>query len=158
MDEVEQSSLNRMFFSSMILIDCGLSCHGEAQCFSYWWEDFQAYVLSIWLQFNNTKWIIPRWSYYTHNINFLLWSSVFGVVCQSIAFCNVEHWRKRLIFVTCNKMSQWIFSQRVWGTETPSLLMSPIFFRWWPIMDWDVLRSSANSRVLLHGLHSTNSL
>ena len=32
------------------------------------------------------------------------------------------------------------------------------FFKWWQIVDWDVLRSSANSRVLLHRLYSTNSL
>ena len=40
----------------------------------------------------------------------------------------------------------------------PSLLTFPIFFKQQLILEWDILRSSAHSQVLLHGLHSTNSL
>ena len=39
-----------------------------------------------------------------------------------------------------------------------SLLTFPIFFMLYQIVDWDLLRSTANSQVLLHGLHSTISL
>ena len=38
------------------------------------------------------------------------------------------------------------------------MLTFPIFSKWQQIVDWDVLRSSANSQVLLYGLHFTNSI
>ena len=38
----------------------------------------------------------------------------------------------------------------------PSLFTFSIFFKWQQIVDWNVLLSSANSRVLMRGLHSTN--
>ena len=50
------------------------------------------------------------------------------------------------------------FSLRVWGTQTPSFLNFPIVFKWRQIVSWNVLKSSAYSRVFMHGLHPTNPL
>ena len=50
------------------------------------------------------------------------------------------------------------FSLRAWGSQIPRLFTFPTFIKWWQIVDWDVMRSSANSWVLLCGLQSTNSL
>ena len=47
------------------------------------------------------------------------------------------------------------FSLKVCGSQTSGLFAFPILFQ---SVDWNVLRPSANSRVLLHGLHSINSL
>ena len=57
-----------------------------------------------------------------------------------------------------NKQSSLFFSLRVWGSQTTSLLTFLIFFQWQQMVDWDVLRSSPNSWVVLCGLHSTNFL
>ena len=59
--------------------------------------------------------------------------------------------------VTMNMQSSLFFSLRVWRTQTPSLLMFPTFFKWWQIVDWSVLKSSAKSQVFLCGLHYTTS-
>ena len=43
------------------------------------WENKSA--LSVWLQFKNTRWVIPQWSHRIHSITFLPWSSTFGLGC-----------------------------------------------------------------------------
>ena len=81
-------------FSSMVLVECGLSLSRRSTAFlklmnvgcffrgfscihCSCWEYKSA--LSIWLQLKNSKWIIPWWSYHTHGITFLPWSSAFVV-------------------------------------------------------------------------------
>ena len=90
--------------------------------------------------------------------------------CQSTAFC-VEYCQKRAEMISLRKglflyferrlvvMKMWsflYFSLRLWGSLTRTLPTVPIIFMWHQIWDWDVLRSDANSRVLLYGLDSTN--
>ena len=63
------------------------------------------------------------------------------------------------------------FSLRIWSSQKFSLLTFPLFqvavdwkrgkvgkLNFWldHIVDWKVLKSSANSRLLIRGLHSTN--
>ena len=50
------------------------------------------------------------------------------------------------------------FSLTIWGSQITTWLTFSIFFKWHQPVDWDVLRLSANSRVLVRGLHSANSI
>ena len=65
----------------------------------------------------------------------------------SLTWKNTCHYKYATFFILLTK-----------SMRTPDLVTFPIFFKWWRIVELDVLRSSANFRVLLCGLHSTKSL
>ena len=134
---------------------------------------FIEYPIVVWkLKMNNTS-VIPLYT----QPNFFPWSSTFGVGCKdsSLSIHSFLDWifsQKTHFFVTCNDifgqqviylswkrlvaMNVWFsffFLPRVWGSQTPSLLIFPIFFKFWLIVDWNVLMSRVNSQVLLCGLH-----
>ena len=91
--------------------------------------------------------------------------------CQSITFC-VKYCYKRPIFHLYRYSRETVhfselkknllwkcdlsYSSHFENEEPKRPAYSLIFFKWWQIVDWDVL--SANSWVLLRGLHFTNSL
>ena len=77
----------------------------------------------------------------------------FFVPCNSIL-------EKRFILKADFLMSDLslFFSVSVWGTNTLSLLTFSIFFKWWHILIWNVLKPCINYQALFHRLHSTNSL
>ena len=58
--------------------------------------------------------------------------------------------------VAIDQWSALFFSLRAYGTQAPSLLTFPIFFKWWHMVDCDVFSLSANSQVLWCALHFTN--
>ena len=109
------------------------------------------------------------WCLSACSINFLLWKTLpLGRLWKSV-FVNplilvLKVVIKDQFFVTCNDiqekraisvlkedLSQWICYLLY------SSLLTSIFFRWEQIIDWDMLRSSTNFRVLLRELYSTNS-
>ena len=51
-----------------------------------------------------------------------------------------------------------LFWLRVWETKTLIFLSFSIFFKWSQIGDLNMQRLSDNFRILLNGLHSTNSI
>ena len=157
-DEVKQTNLNPVVFSAKFLLNVTLCYHGttfllltSVRCFLKFscphcgcWE--YKFTLNVWLQSKNSKWIMTRWSYYTHSINFLPWNSTFGVGCRN-SFLSIHcllQWKLSwnihfsspvMIFlrnksflclerrlVTIDMQSSLFFSLGVWGTQTPSLL------------------------------------
>ena len=136
-------------------------------------------TFSVGLQFKNSKWIMLQWSHRTNCITFLPWNFAFWVGCRDLylSIHSLLYWKLLwkthflspvMIFlrnesflclerrhVKMNMQSSLFFSLREWGTPMPSLLTFAIFFQM--VADCGLLRSRANSWVLLHRLHSTNS-
>ena len=137
-------------------------------------------VLSVWLQFKNSKWIIPRWFYDTYSIIFLCRSASW-VDCRDsyLSIHCLLHWIviKDPFFITCNDILEKQVISLPWKKmycygyvifvillfESMRKLNAQLaqffyLFKWWQIVDWDVLKSSANSWLFLSWLHSNNSL
>ena len=55
-------------------------------------------------------------------------------------------------------MQSSLFFKEYEEPKCPNCSIFLFFFKWWQIVDWDMLGSSANSHVLLHWLHSTSYL
>ena len=102
----------------------------------------------------------------TYSIIFLPWSSAFGENCWD-SYLSVNRLCKRLIFGHMHIISlPWktfrckytifpvLLNKSMRNPKTQFAHFSYLFFSWRQIVDWDVWKSSANSRVLLCGLLS----
>ena len=120
--------------------------------------------MSVWLRFKSSKRILLQWSHHTHNITFLPWGSTFEETCRDSSLLLPLNIVIKVISQPWNKTCHYeyviflIFSLRIWGSQTLSLLIFPIFFKWWLIMGWYMLRSSVNYWVFFSRLHFINSL
>ena len=118
---IEQTSLKSNIFFCVILAECGLALSWRNTLFlllmsairflarfSFCWE--LKSVLSVWLGFKNSKWIIPWWSHHIHSITFLLWISTvslnsaiktdFFITCNVIVpWKKTCHWRCEIFFI-----------------------------------------------------------
>ena len=135
------------------------------------------WALRVWLQFINSKRIL-QWAYHTHNIFFLLWSlcswlwrfilvNPMFFALNSVKKNKQKTKNKDPFFITCINILEEQIISLIWKktchyghiiflillteswSQTHNLFTFPIFFKWQQIMDWNVLRSSANSQVLL---------
>ena len=89
-------------------------------------------------------------------INLLSFTLNNVITCYDI----LEKWVISLIWKkTCCFSNSMVFTLLTKCIRNPNTQLThfPIFFKWWQIVDLDVLKSSANSWELLHGLHFTNS-
>ena len=150
-----------------------LCYHGETKRSSNWrvwgiyWEDLHTLVTaiegrSVWIErlrffkkikMNNTL-VIPL--YTQKNISPM---NLHNIVIKKKHFSSPLMINGSFIclkrrLVAMDKQSSLFFSLKVRGTQMPRFLTFPIFFKGQQI----VLRSSANSRVNILGLHSSNSL
>ena len=110
-------------WATWCLLSVALHYQGEAQYFFYWrlqgvfFEDFHAHVaagesvsvLSVWLQFKNSKDVTVRWSHYKHSRTYLAWRSTFGVSCGDCPLSNhcllpMSIVIKEPFFVPCNNI------------------------------------------------------
>ena len=130
-------------------------------------------TVSVWWQFKNSKWIIQRWSHHTHSIDFSsmklrFWGRLRRFILVNSLPVTLNIVIKYPFFVTCKDiLEKWIISLPwkktcCYGYAIFLILLNLLdfsfFFNWHQIMDWDVLKSINNSRLLLRILHSTNSL
>ena len=81
-------------------------------------------------------------------LKIFLKANFFVVTCNNILEKKSFLYHERKL-VAMDIQSFLFFSLRVWGTQILRLLTFPFFFKWWQTVDWDVLRSSANSQLLL---------